>query len=110
MRRIAKREYGAGMTQAPLRQCATYWQGVIGGARAQIRLRAGHGSSTLTKTDPLMLKKVDPPVARANASERGQGRAAFFAARRSEPLTPWRGTYAQNWLWARHLAPTAMSA
>ena len=37
------------------------------------------------------------------ASERGQGRAALFAARRSAPLTPWRGTYAQEWLWARYL-------
>jgi len=35
------------------------------------------------------------------ASERGQGRAAFFAARRSKPLTPWRGEYAEEWLCAQ---------
>lgn len=37
------------------------------------------------------------------ASERGQGRAALFAARRSVPLRPLRGAYAWQWLWARHL-------
>lgn len=35
------------------------------------------------------------------ASERGQGRAALFAARRSKPLTPWRGEYAGEWLCAQ---------
>jgi hypothetical protein len=32
------------------------------------------------------------------ASERGQGRAALLAARRSEPLTLRRGTHARQWL------------
>lgn len=63
-------------------------------------------ASTLTKTDPFVLTKIDPPLARANtqlfASERGQGRAAVFAARRSVPLTPCRGEYAREWLCARH--------
>ena len=36
------------------------------------------------------------------ASERGQGRAALFAARRSESLTPRRGEYAVEWLCAQH--------
>jgi hypothetical protein len=35
------------------------------------------------------------------ASERGQGRAALFAARRSKPLTPRRGEYAGSWLCAQ---------
>jgi plasmid stabilization system protein ParE len=63
-------------------------------------------TSTLTKTDPFSLTEIDPPLARANtqvfASERGQGRAAVFAARRSVPLTPCRGEYAREWLCARH--------
>jgi hypothetical protein len=35
------------------------------------------------------------------ASERGQGRAAFFAARRSKPLTLRSGEYAGEWLCAQ---------
>jgi hypothetical protein len=44
------------------------------------------------------------------APERGQGRVAFFAARRSVPLTPWRGQYARKWLWARHLGAYSLRA
>ncbi|SRR6266581_643474 len=45
----------------------------------------------------------------AKAAERGQGRGASFAARQREPLTPWRGQYAREWLWARHLSAHSLT-
>jgi hypothetical protein len=61
-----------------------------------------------------LLLIIRPPICLGRwcnvaASERGQGRAAPFADRRREPLTPCRGRYARKWLWARHLGAHSLT-